>query len=210
MSALLTLMQWVSPAFPTGSFAYSHGLERAIAAGDVTGAATFESWLRNILHHGAGWQDGVLLALALAPDADHGTLDAWARALAPSAERLQEGAEQGAALARTVAGLTGRPLPARMLPIALGEAASPLNLPVALVVQMFLQAFAGNLCGIATRHIPLGQTDGQAVLSRVLPDIETLGQRAARAGLDDLGGCALAADLAAIQHETMDVRIYRT
>lgn len=210
MTALLTLVQWLSPAFPTGAFAYSHGLERVIAAGDVTDAATFETWLRNILNHGAGWQDAVLLAQALAPEAGHDALDALARALAPSAERLQESAEQGAALARMVAGLTGRPMPARMLPVAMGEAAGPLGLPPEQVVQLYLQGFAGNLCTIATRHVPLGQSEGQGVLARLLPDILALGTRASKAGPDDLGGCALAADLAAFQHETMDVRIFRT
>jgi urease accessory protein len=210
VTALLTLVQWLSPAFPTGAFAYSHGLERVIAAGDVTDAASFEGWLRNVLHYGAGWQDAVLLCQALGPGADHDALDALARALAPSAERLQESAEQGAALARMVAGLTGRALPARTLPVAVGEAASPLGLPVAEVAQLYLQGFASNLCTIATRHVPLGQTEGQSALSRLLPDVVDLGQRAAGAGLDDLGSCALAADLAAFQHETMDVRIFRT
>ncbi|TIT41710.1 MAG: urease accessory protein UreF, partial [Mesorhizobium sp.] len=28
--ALLRLMAWLSPAFPVGGFAYSHGLERAV------------------------------------------------------------------------------------------------------------------------------------------------------------------------------------
>lgn len=210
MTALLTLVQWLSPAFPTGAFAYSHGLERVIAAGYVSDAASFEEWLRNILHHGAGWQDAVLLTQALAADADHDALDALARALAPSAERLQESAEQGAALARMVSGLTARPLPPRMLPIAVGEAAAPLPLPPGQVAQLYLQNFAGNLVTIATRHVPLGQTKGQAVLARLLPEIEALGAKAATASLDDLGSCALAADLAALQHETQDVRIFRT
>jgi urease accessory protein len=210
MTALLTLVQWLSPAFPTGAFAYSHGLERVIAAGDVTDAASFEQWLRNILHHGAGWQDAVLLSHALAPDTDHAELDALARALAPSSERLQESAEQGAALARMVSGLTGRSLPPRMLPIAMGEAAALLDLPPGQVAQLYLQNFASNLCTIATRHVPLGQTEGQGVLTRLLPEIEALGTLAASASLDDLGGCALAADLAAFQHETQDVRIFRT
>nr|WP_242679164.1 urease accessory UreF family protein [Rhodobacter calidifons] len=207
---MLTLVQWLSPAFPTGAFAYSHGLERGIAAGDVSDAASFREWLRNILHHGAGWQDAVLLSQALAPAADHDALDALARALAPSAERLQEGLEQGAALARMVSGLTGRALPPRMLPVAVGEAAAPLALPRGQVAQLFLQNFAGNLTTIATRHVPLGQTEGQAILSRLLPEIEALGTRAATASLGDLGGCALAADLAAFQHETQDVRVFRT
>jgi len=206
----LTLIQWLSPAFPTGAFAYSHGLERVIAAGDVTDADSLEVWLGNILHHGAGWQDAILLCQALNLTADHAALDALARALQPSAERLQESQEQGAALARMVAGLTGRKLVARLLPVAVGEAVGPLHLPAAEVAQLYLQGMIGNLCTIATRHIPLGQTEGQRVLARLLPAIFDLGSAAAKAGLDDLGGCALAADLAAFQHETMDVRIFRT
>lgn len=210
MTALLTLVQWLSPAFPTGAFAYSHGLERMIATGDVTDAASFEEWLRNILHHGAGWQDAILLSHALAPDADHEALDALARALAPSAERLQESAEQGAAFARMISSLTGRALKPRMLPISTGEAAALLSLPHGQVAQLYLQTFASNLCTIATRHIPLGQTEGQAVLAKLLPEIALLGTWAALASLDDLGSCTLAADLAAFQHETQDVRIFRT
>lgn len=210
MTALLTLVQWLSPAFPTGAFAYSHGLERMVATGGVSDAASFEEWLRNILHHGAGWQDAILLSHALAPDADRAALDSLARALAPSAERLQESAEQGAAFARMVSGLTGRALPPRMLPVAIGEAAAPLSLPPGQVGQLYLQTFASNLCTIATRHVPLGQTEGQAVLAKLLPEIELLGTWAALASLDDLGSCALAADLAAFQHETQDVRIFRT
>ena len=31
--AVLTLTQWLSPAFPVGAFTYSHGLEAAFEAG---------------------------------------------------------------------------------------------------------------------------------------------------------------------------------
>lgn len=210
MTGLLSLMQWLSPAFPTGGFAYSHGLERVIDAGDVTDAVSMENWLRNILNFGAGWQDALLLCAALKPGADHRALDALARALQPSAERLRESAEQGAALARTVASLTARSLPARLLPVALGEAASPLGLPPEQVAQLYLHSFAGNLVTIAIRAIPIGQTVGQAILARLLRDIADLGQQAARASLDDLGAASLAADLAAMQHETQQIRIYRT
>lgn len=204
----LTLIQWLSPAFPTGAFAYSHGLEREIAVGTVTDAASLEAWLGNILRFGAGWQDAVLLAHVL--DGDGAALDDLARALQPSAERLRESREQGAALARTVAGMTGRDLPARLLPVAVGEAAAALNLPKADVLALYLQGFAGNLVSIAIRHVPLGQTEGQAVLSHLLPLIHDLACRAIAATLDDIGTCALAGDLAALQHETQDVRIFRT
>ncbi len=210
MTPLLTLVQWLSPAFPTGAFAYSHGLEQVVADGAVDDAATLEGWLRGVLAQGAGRSDAVLLAAALAPDADHDALDALARALAPSAERLTETLEQGAALARTLAAVTGRSLPPRALPVALGEAAAPLGLPVATVVALYLQAFASNLTTIAVRHVPLGQTEGQAVVARLAPLIDELAAQAVTIAPEDIGTCALAADLAAIAHETREVRLFRT
>ena len=36
-SELLRLLAWLSPAFPTGAYAYSHGLEQAVEDGDIAG-----------------------------------------------------------------------------------------------------------------------------------------------------------------------------
>jgi len=207
---LLHLMQWLSPAFPIGAFAYSGGLEQAIVEERVTDAAGLERWLEGVLRHGTGWQDAVLLARSLAPGADHAALDLQAQALAASAERLTETREQGAALARTVAALTGRALPARALPVALGEAAAPLGLPVETVVALYLQALAGNLAVIAVRRVPLGQTDGQTVLRRLLPAIAGTAAAAVNAPPGPPLTAALGADLAAIRHETLEVRLFRT
>lgn len=211
-AALLTLTQWLSPAFPIGAFAYSHGLERVVAEGKVTDAATLQVWLEGILRHGAGWQDAVLLAVGMRDGADLDALDALARALAPSAERLRETLDQGQAFARTVSALTGQTLPPRPLPVALADAVgrAALALPPALVIALYLQAFTGNLTTIAVRHVPLGQTEGQSVLARLAPLLTALAARAAGATLDDLGGAALAAELAAFEHETQDIRIFRT
>ncbi len=208
--AQLTLAQWLSPAFPTGAFAYSHGLEQVVAEDAVTDATEFEKWLGEILRFGTGWQDAVLLAQGLAPGADFDRLDAMALALQPAAERLSESAEQGAAFARTVAATTGRRLAPRMLPIAVAEAAKPLDLGRAEVVAAFLHSFTTNLVTIAIRHVPLGQSDGHAVLSRLLPVIAELAEAAETATLDDLSNTCFRADLAAIHHETKDVRVFRT
>jgi urease accessory protein len=35
----LRLLTWLSPAFPTGGFAYSHGLEWAVESGDARSIA---------------------------------------------------------------------------------------------------------------------------------------------------------------------------
>jgi urease accessory protein len=203
---LLTLVQWLSPAFPTGAFAYSHGLEAVIAGGErsVDGIG---AWITGVMRHGAGQADAVLLALR---GEDPGDLDALARALAGSQERLAETLDQGAAFARTVSALTRRDLPPRSLPVALGEAARPLDLAVEEVVALYLHAFAANLVAVATRFAPLGQTEGQGMLATLHPVIADLAAWAAGAGVDDIGTAAIAADLAAMRHEDLDVRIFRT
>jgi urease accessory protein len=205
---LLSLVQWLSPAFPTGGFAYSHGLEAVIAEGERS-AAGLGGWIEGVLLYGAGQADAILLATVLRGE-DAAAANAVARAMAGTKERLSETMEQGAAFARTVQTLTGRALPARALPVAVGEAVRNLGLPVEEVVAVYLHAFAANLVAAATRFAPLGQTEGQALLSRLHPVISQLADRAATATLDDIGTSGIAADLASMRHETMDVRIFKT
>jgi urease accessory protein len=204
---LLTLMQWLSPSFPTGGFAYAHGLETAMVAG-LRDAAGIQRWVADVLQFGAGRADGILLAHARRGGADEA--DMMARAMAASRERLEETLAQGAAFARTVAALTARDLPPRAMPVAVGEATRRLNLPDETVIACYLHAFAANVVACATRFVPLGQTEGQGVLAALHPLIAGIAAECAKAGRDDIGTAALGADLAAMQHETLDVRIFKT
>ncbi len=207
----LTLSHWLSPAFPTGAFAYSHGLEQVIARGDVADATGLEHWLSEMLRFGTGWQDAVLLSMGLQDKADLDALDALSIALQPCSERLQESQEQGFAFARIVGQTTGRELTPRSLPLAVAEAAAALSLPRAFVIALYLQAFLTNLVTIAIRHIPLGQGDGHAVLARLLPLLPEIARDAESAQTPDaFGNSCFAADLAAMEHETKEVRLFRT
>lgn len=209
-TALLSLVQWLSPAFPVGGYAYSHGLEWAISAGDITSAADLQRWIGTVLTEGAGRTDAILLAQALRPEADLAQLAALAEALAASRERLVETLDQGRALGQTIAALTGQPQPELPYPVALGAAARGLGLPVARVLALYLHAFASTLVQAAVRFVPLGQTEGQAVLAALHPVILRIAEEAACAGIDQIGSGAFRSDLAAMRHETMDVRIFRT
>ena len=209
-AALLCLTQWLSPAFPAGSYAYSHGLEWAISDGDVTTAAQLQCWIAAVLTEGAGRTDAILLAQALRPETDLADLAALAQALAASGERLVETLDQGRALGQTIAALTGRAEKAMPYPVALGAAARDLGLPVARVAALYLHAFASTLVQAGVRFVPLGQTEGQAVLTALHPVILQVAQDAACAGIDRIGSGAVRSDLAGMHHETMNVRIFRT
>lgn len=210
VAARLTLARWLSPAFPLGSFAYSHGLETAMADGRVVTAAQVGDWVSDVLRFGSGWVDAVLLASALRADADHAALTDTARAMAASRERCQETSDQGAAFVRTVNAVAGQTAPAAPLPVAVGRAARGLGLPPDEVVALYLNAFVTALVQAAVRFIPLGQTEGQAVLARLAPDIAAVAGRAVAADIENVVSAGFGADLSAMEHETLQPRIFLT
>jgi urease accessory protein len=217
-AALLKLTNWLSPAYPVGAFSYSHGLEQAVAQGDVHTLDSTRVWLDGILHHGAGWTDAVLLAQAwhAAARQDQDQLSdvaELASAFFPCAERQLEAMAQGDAFTRvtqdvwTTGGMTEKPMPHA---VAVGAFAGAHGVALELTLPLYLQAFVSNLIFAAIRLVPLGQTDGQRILAELHPAICALAQEAACADIDDIGGCALLADLSAMDHETLETRLFRT
>ena len=210
-TALLTLAQWLSPAFPVGAFSYSHGLEWAVDIGDVTDAPAFQEWLTAVLQDGAGRNDAILLVAAYQAETDTlPDIDALARALAPSRERLLETGQQGAAFARTAGAIWPVALQDLTYPVAVGAAARVMALPLADTLVFYLHGFASNLTSAATRLIPLGQTDGQAVLATVAPLCAAIAAQAQTQTIDDLGASTFLADIASMKHETQYSRLFQS
>jgi urease accessory protein len=222
--AELPLLLWLSPAFPIGSFAYSHGLEWAVEAGDIADAASLSAWLGDLLHFGAPRADAILFACAFrAAHSSNWTavheINALAVALAGSSERRLETSAQGGAFLSAMRAAWTCPalehLPAAggdsiAYPIAVGVAAAGHRLDLGLSLQAFVLSLFANFVSAAVRLGAIGQTDGQKTLAGILPDVRRLAEEAASAGLDDLGGCAFRSDIAAMRHETQYSRLFRS
>ncbi|MEM1077109.1 MAG: urease accessory UreF family protein [Pseudomonadota bacterium] len=209
LQSRLSLAQWLSPGFPVSAYAYSHGVENAITAGRVHDAASLALWLEGLLSAGSCQTDGVLVARAAAGDSLE-TLAEAAEALATSAERWTETRDQGAAFVLTTNALCEEQLPTLPYPVAVGARARILGLPPEEVVALYLQAFLGGLISGAVRLIPLGQTEGQRVSQDLHPKIAVEATRLAGLTLAESATSAVLGDLAAMAHETQDVRIFRT
>ncbi len=207
---LLTLMQWLSPAYPVGAFAYSHGLETAVREGWVCDASTLEDWLADVLSQGSGRADALWIFLACRGDRPDAELDALARAWQPSRERLREAERQGAAFTHVTAEVWELDLPAMLLPVALGAAARQNGMRAQPVAALYLQAFAGNLVSAAQRLMPLGQTAAQAVLARLTPLCAEIAAEAETLTLEDMASNAFRSDVAAMKHETMEPRLFQS
>lgn len=220
---LSRLMLWLSPAFPVGGYSYSHGLEWVVERGRITDAAALESWIEDVLVHGAGRSDLIFFAeawraLAAADTPRLRQVAQLAVAFAVSAERRLETLGQGTAFLAAV----GAVWPHRALltafeagadvayPVAVGASTAAHGLPLAACAHAFLQAFAANLVSAGVRLVPLGQTDGLRVLARLEPLLPRLVAAALAARLEDAGGAAILVDIASMRHETQYTRLFRS
>ncbi len=213
------LLIWLSPAFPVGSFAYSQGLETAIAHGWVSDLVTLTAWLSMLTKHGSLRNDLIMLSLVhRAPDnAAIRHLAELAAAMQPSKERADEATVQGGAFADAYRAAWANPdksVPSSKdpvtLPVAAGLAARARDLRLPATLLAYATAFATNLVSAAIRLGVIGQFDGQRVLAALLPELREVAQLALNSTEDDLGSATFAADLASILHETQTTRLFRS
>jgi urease accessory protein len=222
-SVHLPLMIWLSPSFPVGAFAYSHGLEWAFEAGDLTDAATLRDWLDALVSHGSLRNDLILFACAhraaLADGGDLPEIAELALALANSAERRLETVTQGNAFVAALRAAWPCAAIERLralwpgdvaYPLAVGVASAGHGLPLRPSLEAYGLAFVANLVSASVRLGLIGQTDGQRITAGLAPALHAAAGAAETATLDDLGGCCFRSDIAALRHETQYSRLFRS
>ena len=217
VNQLLRLMMLLSPSFPVGGFAYSHGLEQAVANGQVSDAAALQEWLSSLLAQGSQWNDAVLLTEAhrrAAAGQALGEIAELAEALAGSKERHLEQQNLGGAFISAVkAG--GLVMPEELgekaaYPVAVGAAAAAQDIDAMSANTAFLHAFASNQIQCAIRLGIMGQAGGVRLLADLEAVLLETASKAAASALDDLGSNTIAAEIASMRHETLYSRIFRT
>ena len=222
--ALYRLMAWLSPTYPVGAFSYSHGLEWAVQAGDVTNADGLFEWLNDVVRYGGARTDAILFAHAwrAVTAGDAAALRAAAEfgvAVATSKERHVETTAQGKAFVSA----TRAAWPCEALdmldgscdgevayPVAVACACAGHFVPIKSALTAYLHAWAANLVSAGLRLVPLGQSNGQRIIAQLEPVVSATVGEALDAGLDDIGGAAVLAEIAAMQHETQHTRLFRT
>jgi urease accessory protein len=225
--ALLRLQSWLSPAFPTGSYSYSHGLEWAVEAGHIHDRNSLVDWLEADLCYGSGRNEAILFSEAwrCAMDDDRAKLfeiAELAAAFRGTAELALESSQQAAACLATLR----RVWPDRVLDwlseilcerhvqpalsVVLGARSARQGIPAGLALAAFLQSYVANLVTAGVRLIPLGQTDGQLAIAELEEAVLATSTQAKKATIDDLGSAAFMVDLASMAHETQYTRLFRS
>jgi urease accessory protein len=225
--ALLRLQSWLSPAFPTGAYSYSHGLEAAVESRQVHDRASLVDWLDADLRYGSARNEAIVF------------FEAWRGAAAGDRARLLEIAELAAAFRGTAEfaleasqqghsclatmrevwpcpaidwfaeSLRERRIPAAV-PVVIGVGSATEGIPMGMALRAFVHAFIGNLVNAGVRLIPLGHTDGQRVIAALEPAVLDASACAMTASIDALGSAAFMVDLASMSHETQYTRLFRS
>jgi urease accessory protein len=226
------LFAWCSPAYPTGAFSYSHGMEWAVECGTVTTLDGLLDFVNAVLTRGGGWVDAVLFAHAWRAAQEPDTV--WQRsgrarlreiaelgaAFRATAETALESRQQGGAfldvtlkawphprLSEFAADQRGHPI-AQSVVVAVACAAHGIGLSAA--IQAYIQVIAANLVSAGARLIPLGQTDAQIAIARLAPAVAATAARALNVDLEDLGTSTPALELCSMRHETQYTRLFRS
>jgi len=225
--ALLRMQSWLSPAFPTGSYSYSHGLEWAVEVGYVHDRETLVDSLQADLCYGSGRNEAIFFneAWRCASDDELDKLLAVAELAAAfrgTFEFALESSQQAGACLATlrqvwpdrVLNWLSKALDEYevkpVLAIVLGVCLARQGIPAGLALPAFLQSYVANLVTAGVRLIPLGQTDGQLAIGELEEAVLSASSRAEKSTTDDLGSAAFMVDLASMAHETQYTRLFRS
>ena len=205
----MTVMQWMSPAFPIGAFAYSHGLEWAIDKGHVSNGEKLQKWITDLLEYGSLRTDAIFISLILR-GRDVRKMNELSMALCPAGERLLETKLQGSAFAKVIEDVWQQDIGELSLPIAVALASKNQSIEQDLILPAYLHAFCSNLISAAIRLIPIGQTEGQRIMLELYQTISDLVQTASESEIDDLNSACFFSDVSAMEHEYLQPRIFKT
>lgn len=220
-AALPRLLQLTSPLLPVGAYAYSNGLETAIARGWIHDEASASTWIYGVAEHSLSRVDFPLAMRLHAAWQSHNPSAArmWSDYLLASretAELRREDLQLGRALWRLLRDL--------------GEVSDGLSLDmqdtafacafVYATVRWKISAGAGvtglafvtieNWVAALMKLMPLGQTAGQRILSGWAERAPALVARAARFGDDDLGGSSPGLAYVSAWHECEYSRLFQS
>ena len=226
-SGLYRLLAWLSPGFPVGSFAFSHGLEAAAASGAVHDRHSLQIWISAIVASGGGRIDADILrdAHRASSAGDIGALtDANRRGVAfrATTETRLETTAQGEAFLATCCAAWPNPVldcwaerisergEAVCYAAAIGAATAQAGIALDCALLGYLQALASNLVSAGLRLGVIGQTDGQRILAVLEPVIAAAVSGALTRDRTSFGSATFAVELASMAHETQYTRLFRS
>jgi urease accessory protein len=218
-ASLLQLIWLASPALPVGGFSYSEGLESAVDRGCVHDEPSAAAWLVDQLHltlarsdlavigHAiSAWRNGNLQCIA--------RLNDWVVHTRESSEARQQTEQMGRSMVEWLKSVqpqtAARATHALTYPVAFALAASACDATPRDCLLAFAFGWAENMMQSAIKSVPLGQSAGQRILSRLAREIPAAVDAALGLPDDERQSFAPMLAILSAQHETQYSRLFRS
>jgi len=218
---LLTLLNLADSALPIGAYSHSWGIETWVQSGALTGADEVFSSIRSLLILSLGPLDGAACALAHKYQfnrqfALYEKLNEQLSAARWTKETYNASLSMGERLYKLCFELkllsdVRTRLPEQLHHSAVfGWVSSAAGIPIADSVAAYLQSSCASLVSASVRLIPLGQTDGQRILTKLRPIVDVVATACLDCDLDELGSFAPLNEWAAVEHESLYSRLFQS
>lgn len=221
----LSFFQLCDSNFPSGGFSHSYGLETYIQFDKVHDPDTLSQWLELFLREQLVSSDG--LAIKIVYDAlDENDIDkVWHIDRLLTVQNMSSETRNGVQqMGKSLIKIADEVYDSEMIglykeyvnkkeayahsAIVFALAGHHLDVPRDTAILYYLYTTIINIVQNAVRAIPIGQTAGQNIISDFHPKLEKAVESVNKLEEDDFGTIAPGIELAQMQHEHVNVRIF--
>ncbi|MGE7622994.1 urease accessory protein UreF [Viridibacillus sp. NPDC096237] len=222
---ILSLFQLCDSNFPTGAFSHSFGLESYIQENKVHDQETFFGWLQVYLHEQLIYSDGLACRLAFEALVEDNLQKVWNLDRLLTVQNLPRETREGTQMiGKRMLQLTTTLYDMPILSLYKEEiknknvfghpsivfaiVAHGLSVSKEEAIQYHLYSSISSQVQNAVRAIPLGQTAGQTISHKFIPEITLAVERIMQLSEDDFGIVSPGIELSQMNHERVNIRIF--
>lgn len=218
---LLRLLHLVSPTLPIGAFTYSQGIEWAVEEGWIRSPEQLHEWVLYQLQTTVSLLEVPLLmrCYQAVQERDREKLQYWIdflQASRESHELLLEEKQRGRALTDLLIAWQIEPAAAWKAQLAQSQLAAFAvatcywQIPITEAAQAYCWGWLENSVLAAIKLIPLGQTAGQCLLQKLIPQIPPSVEIGLQLADTEIGASSPALAIASSCHEIQYTRLFRS
>lgn len=222
---ILSLLQLCDSNFPTGAFSHSFGLESYIQEDKVHDQETFFQWLKVYLHEQLIYTDGLASRLVYEALAEEDIQQIWHLDRLLTVQNLpretREGTQMiGDRMLKLTESLYELPILSQYRAeikkknafghpaIVFTMVAHGLEVELQDAIRFYLYSSISSQIQNAVRAIPLGQTAGQKISHRFIPELNEAVDKILQLPKDDFGIVSPGIELSQMIHERVNIRIF--